>query len=180
MLKINALSSDLTMLGVFLVLLSACDSESEKERPSPLRKDSTEIAGISLKVTYSSPAVKNRKIWGGLEPYQRIWRIGANKATVFEVTDNVEISGNLVPKGKYSVFAFIDTTAWTIIFNEQWDQWGAYDYHPSQDLFRLQVTPFKLDSLHERLTFKFIDRELQFRWEYLGFDLPITLPASHQ
>ena len=78
------------------------------------------------------------------------------------------------------MFAITDTTQWTIIFNKQWDQWGAYDYHQDDDLFRIAVTPSRLDSLHERLSFKFEDQALQFRWEYLGFDLPITLPASHQ
>lgn len=179
MLKFKSFFSDLSILGVLLYICASCDS-NEKERPSPLRMDSTTIAGVDLKITYSSPAVRERKIWGGLEPYNKVWRIGANKATVFETSDPVNVSGNAVPKGKYSVFAITDTTQWTIIFNKQWDQWGAYDYHQEDDLFRIAVTPSRLDSLHERLSFRFVDQELQFRWEYLGFDLPITLPASHQ
>ncbi len=179
MLKLNRIFSDFSIVGLVLFFCTACGG-NEKERPSPLRMDSAQISGIDLKITYSSPAVRDRKIWGGLEPYNKVWRIGANKATVFETSEEVFISGNSVPKGKYSVFAITDTTQWTIIFNKQWDQWGAYDYHQDDDLFRIEVTPSKLDSLHERLSFRFDDQELQFRWEYLGFDLPITLPASHQ
>ena len=179
MLIFNSFFANLSILGIALYLCSSCSS-NESERPSPLRMDSTEVAGIDLKITYSSPAVRNRKIWGGLEPYNKVWRIGANKATVFETSDSIHISGHAVPKGLYSVFAITDTTHWTIIFNKQWDQWGAYDYHQEDDLFRVQVTPDRLDSLHERLIFRFEDQELQFRWEYLGFDLPITLPASRQ
>ncbi len=180
MLRLQTSLSDISIFGIVLLLIFGCDATNKKDRPSPLRIDSTEVANVSLKITYSSPAVRDRQIWGGLEPYEKVWRIGANKATFIEVSDSIEIAGKALPKGKYSVFAVTDTTEWTIIFNEQWDQWGAYDYHPSQDLFRLEVTPHQLDSLHERLDFKFKNNELQFRWEYLGFELPITLPASRQ
>ena len=138
------------------------------------------ISDVSIKIKYSSPAVRGREIWGILDPYGKVWRIGANQATVLEVSDTIEMASNKIPKGKYSMFAIPDSTRWTIILNKEWDQWGAYDYHPEEDLFRVAVTPSRLDSLHERLSFRFVDQELQFRWEYLGFDLPITLPASHQ
>ncbi len=180
MLRIKYLFSHLQLLLAFFSVLSMSCTESRKERPSPLRMDSTTIAGSDLKITYSSPGVKGRKIWGGLEPYGKVWRMGANKATVFEASKSVSVAGHHVPEGKYSIFAIPDTTEWTIIFNNHWDQWGAYDYHPEQDLFRMTITPYRLDSLHERLTFKFSDNSLQFRWEYLGFDLPLTLPSSDQ
>ncbi|XOV94518.1 MAG: DUF2911 domain-containing protein [Bacteroidota bacterium] len=180
MLRTSNLFFDLSILGIAIMLFSSCDNPEEKERPSPLRVDSTEIAGVLLKITYSSPAVKNRKIWGGLEPLGKVWRIGANKATVFETSGPINIAGNLVPKGKYSIFAIPDSTHWELIFNNQWDQWGAYDYHKDKDLFRLEIIPEQLDSLQERLSFKFADDALKFRWEHLGFDLPITSPSSHQ
>lgn len=166
-----------------LSFLSFCTfgcSSNKGERPSPLRADSTEISGANLKITYSSPAVKGRKIWGGLEPYHKVWRLGANKATVFETSKDVSIGGHEIPKGKYAVFAIPDTSSWTIIFNHHWDQWGSYNYDSEQDLFRMKITPEETDSLFERLSLQFVNESLRFRWEHVGFDLPITLHASNQ
>ena len=162
----------------FLLCSFGCSHSGSEDRPSPLRMDSTIISGVSVKIKYSSPAVRGREIWGILDPYGKVWRIGANRATVLEVSDTIEMASNKIPKGKYSMFAIPDSARWTIILNKEWDQWGAYDYDPTKDLFRTTILPYKLDSLHERLTFSFDQKQLKFRWEYLGFNLPLTVSST--
>ena len=68
------------------------------------------ISDVSIKIKYSSPAVRGREIWGILDPYGKVWRIGANQATVLEVSDTIEMASNKIPKGKYSMFAIPDST----------------------------------------------------------------------
>lgn len=84
------------------------------------------------------PNVKGRKIFGGLEPYGKVWRTGANSATVITFSDDVTIEGNKVPAGEYALFTIPNATEWTIILNKTSKQWGAYEYKPADDFYALK------------------------------------------
>jgi len=134
--------------------------------------DSTVIEGTKVKIVYGSPAVRDRKIWDGLVPYNEVWRTGANEATYIQTSEDLLINGQLLPKGSYAIFTIPSDSSWTIIFNEEWNQWGAYHYKPNADIFRVEVTPEK-GSFKERMTFKFEGNQLIFAWENLTFSLDI-------
>lgn len=156
-------------------MLAVSCTSGEVKRPSPLSSDSTLIDGIKISVHYSSPGVKKRKIWGELVPYDSIWRTGADKATYLEVDGDVLINGELLKKGKYAIFTIPRADSWTIIFNKDWNQWGAYNYEQSEDVLRVDVKPRPSDYT-ERMSFSFEDHSIKFEWEYLYYVLDLATP----
>ncbi len=172
--------AQMTSLIVILLLLfsGGCKSIEEKaaNRPSPLTSDSLVLESGKIWIEYSSPAVRGREIWGVLDPYDKVWRIGANDATVFYSDfDLVLPDSTILPKGKYSLFAIPREDEWTIIFNKEWEQWGAYSYDSGLDQLRVELLPYKTSELKERLTFDITESQLDFHWEYVRFDLPFEI-----
>jgi hypothetical protein len=100
-----------------------------------------------ISIVYGRPAVKARKIWGGIVPNGRVWRAGANEATTFTFNRDVRIDGRALAAGAYTFFVIPGDAEWTVIFNRVPRQWGAFDYNPAFDALRLVVKP--ADSPHE-------------------------------
>src|SRR5690348_13483389 len=94
----------------------------------------TQTVGFTdIAITYSRPGVKGRQIWGGLVPYDKVWRTGANEATTIAFTDDVTVNGQPLPKGTYSLHTIPGKDQWTIIFNKVANQWGSFTYDQAQD-----------------------------------------------
>ncbi|MEL7237079.1 MAG: DUF2911 domain-containing protein, partial [Chloroflexota bacterium] len=72
--------------------------------PSPRKEMTTMVGDAKVTVNYGSPSVKGRTLWGDLVPYDKVWRTGANEATVFETSADLSISGQTLPAGRYSMF----------------------------------------------------------------------------
>jgi hypothetical protein len=123
----------------FMVSLVACSQDDKSKRPSPPAKVTETVNGKNLIIDYSRPSVKGRKIFGDLEPYGKVWRTGANEATTFEVDKDVTIDGKALLKGKYALFTIPTETEWTVIFNKEPNQWGAYKYDEKKDALRIKV-----------------------------------------
>ncbi len=153
---------------LFLVSLSVAQE-------SPPAKAENTVDGVKITINYHSPKVKERTIWGGLVPYDKVWRTGANNATTIEVSEDVKIGKNKLPKGKYALFTIpkIGDT-WTVIINKEADQWGAYNYKESEDLFRFDVTTERTLENSESMKFDVqSDGTVVFNWEYKSFKFKI-------
>ena len=136
--------------AVLFISLGAC-----AQAPSPPASVSeTTDKGVTISINYSQPSVKGRKIGENLEPMEgKVWRTGANKATVFEVKKDVEIEGKKLAAGKYGLFTLVNGDEWTIIFNKTWDQWGAFNYKEADDALRIKVKGKKGQTASEKMTF---------------------------
>ncbi|HEY0659575.1 MAG TPA: DUF2911 domain-containing protein [Pyrinomonadaceae bacterium] len=99
------------------------------------------IGDTTVSIVYHRPNTKGRKIWGELVPFGQVWRTGANEATIFEVSNDVTINGQLLPKGKYSLHTIPNESEWTLIFNKTWNQWGSFEYDAKQDALRVTAKP---------------------------------------
>jgi len=97
-------------------------------------------------------------IFGELVPYGAVWRTGANEATTITFTGDVLVEGTAVPAGTYSLFTIPGGHEWTIIFNAENNQWGAYDYDEGKDVLRFTV-PAREGPFVERLRFGFEEIE---------------------
>jgi len=113
----------------------------ESQRASVLQT----IGDTNVSIIYHRPNAKNRKIWGELVPFGKVWRTGANEATLFEVVNDIKINGQLLPKGKYSLHTIPNKDEWTIIFNKTWNQWGSFNYDAKEDVLRVQAKPQTAD-----------------------------------
>lgn len=110
--------------------------------------------GVTITINYSQPSVKGRTIGKDLEPMEgKVWRTGANKATVFEINKDVEVEDKKLSAGKYGFFTLVNGDEWTIIFNKTWDQWGAFNYKEADDALRVKVKGKKADTFSEKMTF---------------------------
>jgi hypothetical protein len=123
-----------------------------------------------ISVVYSRPNMKGRKIFGALEPYDKVWRTGANSATVVKFTEAVKVEGKDLAAGEYALFTIPGKTEWTIIFNKGTKEWGAYTYSEANDVLRVKVKPAVLKDKVETFTIQFASvydtsAQLQLAWE---------------
>jgi hypothetical protein len=162
--------------SLLVSFLTSCGRyEDPANRPSPLASDTLKTDQYKLSIAYSSPRVRERKIWNELVPFEKVWRTGANEATVFETSNDLMIHGKRLPKGKYAVFTIPSEDSWTIIFNKDWDQWGAYGYDASKDQLSLTIQPQQNFSHQEAMTFTLKKDRIEFRWENLGYSIPYQM-----
>lgn len=135
---------------VAVIFVNAQDKPAPKSPPATAKAELGN--GTIVTINYSQPSVKGRTIGKDLEPLPgQVWRTGANKATVFEVSKDVTIEGEALPAGKYALFTLVDGNIWTIIFNTNWDQFGAFKYKEAEDALRVNVKSAKADSFAEKL-----------------------------
>lgn len=143
------------LASLLLAGLISCAQDGDKsKRPSPPAKVSQKIAsGATVTIDYSQPSVKGRTIGKDLEPMEgKVWRTGANEATVFEVDKDVTVQGKKLPAGKYALFTIMNGNEWTVIFNKTWKQWGSYDYKESDDALRVKADA-STGAATEKMTF---------------------------
>lgn len=130
------------------------------------------VGNNHVHIDYSSPSVRGRNIWNGLVAYGQVWATGAHKATWIEISQDVIINSQLVPKGKYGFFTIPDKKEWTIILNKDWDMHLADNYKSENDVIRLKVNPNKNKDITESLTYKVKSLnnkkgQVSICWEYL-------------
>jgi hypothetical protein len=148
------------------------------QKPSPAETATGTVAGSEIKVHYSSPAVKGRKIWGGLVPYDKVWRTGANEATIFETSKDIKIGGKTLKAGKYSLYTKPGEKEWQIIFNSKTGQWGinmdgSTTDDPSKDVLVTSVKPMKSKSMNERFKIEINSKGMTLLWENLAVPVEI-------
>ena len=143
------------LVATMLLSVFSCSAQTDKsKRPSPPAKVSETIAsGATITIDYSQPSVKGRTIGKEIAPYGKVWRTGANEATVFEVSKDVQVEGKSLPAGKYGLYSLPGENEWVIIFNKTWNQWGT-NYTEADDALRVTVKPSKAKSTTEKMTFQ--------------------------
>jgi uncharacterized iron-regulated membrane protein len=105
---------------------------------SPPAQASVKIGAASITIDYARPSMKGRKIVGGLVPYDKVWRTGANAATTLKTDAAITIGGTEVPAGTYTIYSLPGEKAWKLIINKQTGQWGT-QYDQAQDLARIDL-----------------------------------------
>ena len=168
----------LASLGPALVALPA-RAELTLPRVSPKASVSQTVGITDFTVSYSRPGVKDRKIWGGLVPYNEVWRTGANEATTFQCSDQVTIGGKSVPAGTYAIYTIPTPNEWTVILSTAKEAWGSFEYSTAQDVVRFTAKP-KVVPHQEWMSFSFENiatesADLVLRWEKLSVAVPVQV-----
>ncbi|SDW01870.1 Protein of unknown function [Hydrobacter penzbergensis] len=137
------------------LLLTTTVTFAQNAKPSPAATTSETLAnGATITINYSQPALKGRTMGKDVEPMEdKVWRAGANEATVFETSKDITIDGKSLPAGKYGFFVLVHGGEWTLIFNKTWKQWGAFQYKEADDALRVAVKAGKTKAPVERLTY---------------------------
>jgi hypothetical protein len=122
-----------------------------------------------IKINYNTPFMRGRKIVGGLVPYGKVWRTGANPATTLITKANLKIGSLDVPAGTYTIYTLPNADQWLLIINKQTGQWGTV-YHEDQDLGRTPMESKTLPTPQEKMSISFEHTkgnatELHVKWD---------------
>ena len=123
-------------LGAALLVTGAETAAQDLAFPaaSPPALVRDQVGLTTVEIEYARPGVKGRKIFGGLVPYDEVWRTGANAATRISFSTDVFLAGKKVPAGSYALFTIPAEDEWAIILNEAPEQWGSYARDPNKDV----------------------------------------------
>ena len=144
---------------------------AQMQRKSPHDTVTAKINGANLRVTYGSPAVNGRTIWGGLVPYDKAWRAGADEATLFTTDKDISINGKKLAAGTYSLFLIPTKDKWTYIFNSQTGQWGikkggVANYDEAKNVITVTANPQTVP-MEEHLKYVFNGKMFGLNWAKL-------------
>ena len=125
--------------------------------------------GVEIIVNYSSPQKKGRKIFGVLPegyseemnpelkvlvPFGKVWRTGANEATILQTSKDLNFGDQILKAGKYSLWTIPNEEVWTVIFNKETGQWGT-NYDETQDILKVEASSLPLTESVENFTISF-------------------------
>ncbi|WP_316816821.1 DUF2911 domain-containing protein [Pedobacter nyackensis] len=180
----------ISFIGVFI--LFAFMAEAQEVKFAPVDASAADIVYFPLnaakakdgssplvKVVYSRPTRKGRDIFGVLEQFGKVWRLGANESTEIRFYKKVNIGGKSVKAGIYSLFAIPNKDKWTIILNRQTDRWGAFTYDETKDVLRTDVPVKTLDKPIDSFSITFTSllegTNMVLGWDKTMIELPIII-----
>lgn len=180
----------MVVLALFAITVNAQELKFPGLDPSPvdlayfparatqMAKKGAESPAL-IKVTYARPAKKGREVFGTLEKYGSIYRLGANESTEIKFFKPVVVGGKTIPAGSYSLFAIPNQDKWTIIINKDTDRWGGYAYDETKDVARVDVPVKPLTEVVENLAMVFTgtgnDAVLNIAWDKTSVAVPIQV-----
>jgi hypothetical protein len=149
-------------------------------------EDRVSFSNDDLKITvvYNRPSKKGRVIFGELVPYGKVWRTGANEATIFETSQDLTFGDQVLKSGKYSLFTIPDEQSWTIIFNSESGQWGVgfngeANRDPAKDILTVEAPSLSMAKEVEQFTIEIgkmgEDHELTFIWDKTVVAVPFSI-----
>lgn len=165
--------------------LPAAAQQPALPQASPKASVSQQVGLTEFAVSWSSPAVRGRTVFGELVPFGEVWRTGANAATTLTASRDFYLGETKVPAGTYALFTIPNRERWTVILNTDHQQWGSFQYDASKDVARIDVEVEPLERPRERLTFVFADTThdrtfLEIQWDRTGVRVPLgTDTAAH-
>jgi hypothetical protein len=154
-----------------ILVLSSC---GEKKPVSPHES----ATGQDISVRYGRPYKKGRVIFGGLIPFGKVYRCGADSATTITFNKDATFGGKPVKAGTYTLFVIPNEASWTIILNSQLGQWGAFDYdkYKDKDVLHADVPVNKLDIPVEQLTISLPPSVMNITWDQTQVSIPVSFP----
>ncbi len=178
MMKGFAAIGMVAMLPVASAQMSGMGGAGGKPLPSPPAKAEVSLGGKDVSIVYNTPSMRGRKIMGGLVPYGKVWRTGANPATTLKTAANLKIGTATVPAGTYTLYTLPSAGTWKLIINKQTGQWGT-DYDEKQDLARVDMKKSALPSPQEKMSISFENThgnstDLHVKWETTDVSVPVT------
>jgi hypothetical protein len=155
-------------------------------RASPFDSATVQVGTEQALVCYGRPSARGREIFGGLVPYDRLWRTGANEPTILHLPFTADIAGLTVPAGSYSLYTEPSAGNWTLIINRSIAQWGHESSYTAevqaQELGRATVASERLDQHVETFTIRSeptaAGADLLLEWERTRVRIPIRVVAA--
>lgn len=155
------------------LFVSSLTFAQDKKPASPHDSTSATVAGSLIKIKYGSPYVKGRKVLGELVPFDKVWRAGADSATSITTSKAIKVEGKALPAGRYAFFVIPSASGtWTLIFDKNPKQWGAYTYKEANDQLRVTVKG-KTVPKSESLKYTITPKGFSLKWD--TFEVPVSI-----
>ena len=165
----------LSIVTLCILFLAAVAYAQEAKKPlSPPAKAEATINGKKITIAYSAPSKRDRAIMGGLVPYGKVWRTGANAATTLKTEADLMIGTLHVPAGTYTLYTIPGETEWTLIVNKQNGQWGT-NYDEAQDLGRVTMKVSPVKDPVETFVIGIDKSALSLTWENTRATVPVMV-----
>lgn len=169
--------------AIAVTALSLAQAQLKTPAPSPGQTIKQDFGLSAVELTYSRPAMKGRKVFGDLVPFGKVWRTGANSATIINFGEDVKIGGVVVKAGKYGVLTIPEKKEWTIIITKQLDVTSPAAYKADMDVVRVMVETMNMKDEMESFTMQFADVKpnscaLHIMWEKTAVALPIMVDVE--
>lgn len=168
---------------LFLSGFVLAQQPAKKPTPSPEAAFTQQFGESEIQVAYARPSAKGRKIFGGLVPFDSLWRTGAAECTALTLKEDVLIGGKKMSAGKYSLFTIPSANEWTVILNSDVSMHGTFGYDAKKDVHRFTVKPIKTDRFYETFTIEINDftpqgsASLNILWENTMVQIPLQSPV---
>ena len=168
---------------LFLIIPSAMYSQNLTLPEASQKAMVMQRIGLTdITISYHTPLVKDRKIWGDLVPYNEVWRAGANENTTISFSTDVTVEGKVLAAGTYGLHMIPAENEWTIIFSKNSTSWGSFFYDKSEDALRVNVKPSASD-MQEWLSYYFADPKSNsvtaiLRWEKIKVPFKIDVDVK--
>lgn len=154
-----------SILVAFLLISGFSANAQGKAAKSPAMETKAVIGNVEVMITYSSPSVREREIFGGLEPFGKVWRAGANEATTMSFSNAVTINGLELAAGTYSFFVTPNKEDnWEVIFNSEAEQWGVYKLNRKKDVLVSEASVTTIDK-KEKLKYRIEGNFIHLDWD---------------
>jgi hypothetical protein len=172
----------IALIGALVTVVSYLKLKETKSF-SPEEEVAFSEGDLKINVFYNRPSKKGREVFGGLEPYDKVWRTGANEATTFETNKDLLFEGKTLKKGKYTLWTIPRPERWTIIFNSEHGQLGINSKGeanrlPERDVLRFDVTAVQQERVFEQFTIAFEktgeEVEMVLMWDKTLVSVPFT------
>ena len=163
--------------------VSVAQAQIIKAPASPRAKATHQVGLIESSLDYGRPSVKGREIFGGLVPFGRVWRTGANQSTKISFTGDVKFGGQDVPAGDYALYTFPGADKWAVIIYRDTSHWGSNGYDSKNDVVRVEVPVQKLATVQESLCIDFDGfhadgANLVIAWEHVKVSVPVMADSE--
>jgi hypothetical protein len=171
--------SNIFFISIVLICVINAKAQVDFPNPSPMQTVVQNFGMSKIQLQYSRPGVKGRRMIGYTEPFDSVWRTGANASTKITFFDRVEIAGHQIDTGTYVIYTIPKKKTWTVIINKGVQNWGSDGYKKSDDVCRFETARQDSKQFKETLTFEFSNVkpescDLLLSWE----DWTITIPIK--
>ncbi|MBE0552026.1 MAG: DUF2911 domain-containing protein, partial [Ignavibacterium sp.] len=179
MLKLSTMFS---LMFLFFVISTTAQQNLTTPQASQKASILQRVGLTDVMVNYHRPAVNNRTVWGGIVPYDQVWRAGANENTTISFSTDVMVETKKVAAGTYGLHMIPTKNTWTVIFSKDNAAWGSFFYNKKNDAVRFTVTPVAND-FQEWLSYSFDELSaksttLTLKWEKLSIPIKIEVDIN--
>ncbi|WP_124981307.1 DUF2911 domain-containing protein [Nonlabens xiamenensis] len=173
------------LMALSLILVATgVDAQIKAPQPSPSAKVMQTVGLTDVTLEYSRPAMRGRDIFGGLVPFDKVWRTGANANSTISFSDDVQFNGVNVPAGTYAVYTIPGKKEWEVMLYSATDNWGTPEkWNDAMVVASAKVEPVKLKNKVESWTMGINELEmdgahLQMMWDDTMVAVPFSVPTA--